>query len=132
MNWLTVTSLGACGGAIVQLIDLAGAAKAWQGARHRARVRHRTLPSLALYIDLPADSLVCLTRLMLGAFAGLLFHSQVDSVPAAVAVGASAPALFRQLGSFRKVSDALEEGTDRECAAPEVLSDAASAVSEKM
>lgn len=132
MDLLTVTLLGACGGAIVQLIDLAAAAKAWQDARHQARRKRRSpLPSLADYIDLPADSLVFLTRLAMGALAGLVFHAHVDSIPAAVAVGASAPAVFRQLGSFRKVGDALEEGTGGEHAASDELSGVAPAVGEE-
>lgn len=132
MDWPTVTLLGMCGGAIVQLIDLAGAAKAWQEARQRARMNRReSLPSLALYIDVPADSLVLLTRLALGALAGLVFHGQVGSFPAAIAVGASAPGLFRQLGSFRKVGDVLEEGTGREPIASDELGGVAPAVAEE-
>lgn len=132
MDWPTVTLLGTCGGAIVQLIDLAAAAKAWQEARHQARIKRRTsLPSLALYIDVPADSLVFLTRLALGALAGLVFHGQVDSFPAAIAVGASAPALFRQLGSFRRVGDAIDEGTGREPVASDGLGGVTTVVAEE-
>jgi hypothetical protein len=71
------------------------------------------------------------TRLALGALAGLVFHGQVNSIPAAVAVGASAPAVFRQLGSFRKVGDALEDGTGGEHAASEELIGATPAAGEE-
>lgn len=109
MDWLTATLVGACGGIIATLIDLGGAARSWQEDRHRARVKHRPLPAFALYIDILPDVLVFATRLGLGALAGLIFHSQVNTVAAALAVGASAPGIFRQMGSFRRAGDVLDE-----------------------
>lgn len=102
MDWLAITALGACGGAVVQVIDLAVCARDWRKARHEALLGRKTpLPKLAAYVDVPADSLVFLTRLALGAIAGFIFHAQVAGATAAVAVGASAPALLRQLGGLR-------------------------------
>ena len=89
MDWLAASALGACGGAIVQIIDLAASAKQWRKARHEALIRQETLlPKLAIYVDPPADSLVFLTCLALGVIAGLIFHGQVDGASAAIAVGA--------------------------------------------
>jgi hypothetical protein len=96
MNWLVVAALGACGGAVVQLIDLAVSVKDWQKARHEALARRKTtMPKLEAYVDVPADSLFLVTRLALGAVAGFIFQGQVVGATAAVAVGASAPALLR-------------------------------------
>jgi hypothetical protein len=112
MDGLVVAALGACGGAIVQLIDLAVSAKEWQKARHEALVKRASpMPKLAVYVDAPADSLVFLTRLALGAVAGFVFHGQVDGATAAVAVGASAPALLKQLGALRNLDEQTSEGT---------------------
>jgi hypothetical protein len=112
MDWLVVTALGACGGAIVQLIDLAVSAREWQKARREARIKRESpIPKLVVYVDVPADSLVFLTRVALGAVAGFIFHGQVDGATAAVAVGASAPALLRQLGALRSLDEQTGEGT---------------------
>ena len=112
MDWLVVTALGACGGAIVQLIDLAVSAKEWQKARREARIRRESLmPKLAVYVDVPADSLVFLTRLALGAVAGFIFRGQIDGATAAVAVGASAPALLKQLGGLHDPYEQTDQGT---------------------
>ena len=117
MNWLVVTALGTCGGAIVQLIDLAVSAKEWQKARREARIRRKTpMPKLGAYVDVPADSLVFLTRLALGAVAGFIFHDQVVGPTAAVAVGASAPALLKQLGTLHTLDEPADEGTALEVA----------------
>lgn len=122
MDWQAVTLLGACGGAIATLIDLASAANAWRDARRRARIKRQPEPPrITDYVDAPADSLVFLTRILLGAVAGLAFHNQVSGIPAALAVGVSAPALLRQLGSFRRIEDAREEGTGAEPSASESL-----------
>jgi hypothetical protein len=112
MDWLVVTALGACGGAIVQLIDLAVSAKEWQKARREARVkRESSMPKLVVYVDVPADSLVFLTRLALGAVAAFIFHAQIVGATAAVAVGASAPALLRQLGALHTLDGQPDEET---------------------
>lgn len=127
MDWLVVTVLGACGGAVVQLVDLAVSAREWQKARHEALAERRVpMPRLAAYVDVPADSLVFLTRLALGAVAGFIFHGQVDGATAAVAVGASAPALLRQLGALHNPGDPgarTDEGTVFKVAASKEMTD---------
>lgn len=94
--------LGAAGGAIVQLIALWGSMTVWQKARHDLLMDGiRPLPSLTSYIDPLADTLVALTRLCMGALAGLMFQDQITGVTAAIAVGASGPALLAQFGAGR-------------------------------
>jgi hypothetical protein len=102
--------LGAAGGLVVEIIAVWANLTAWQRDRHRARAngRKRVLPTLTKYIDPPADALVGLTRLLMGAAAGWLLHDQITGIMAAIAVGAAAPALLRQLGTARTVQDALQ------------------------
>jgi hypothetical protein len=49
-------------------------------------------------MDVKADALVLLTRFFLGATGGAVFHSQIVGTTAAIAIGASAPALLAQFG----------------------------------
>ncbi|MGR6919515.1 hypothetical protein ACU635_35225 [[Actinomadura] parvosata] len=109
MYWPQALLLGATGGLIVEVIAVWGHLTTWQRDRHRARAssRKRPLPPLTKYIDPPADILVALTRILMGAGAGWLMHDQVTGPIAAIAVGAAAPALLRQLGTTRAVQDAL-------------------------
>jgi hypothetical protein len=93
--------LGAVGGGIAEAVNLWGNLIAWQQARHSALRRQRTPPPVTRYIDPLADTLVALTRVAMGVGAGLLFHSQVTGVTAAIAVGAAAPALLAQVGAGR-------------------------------
>jgi hypothetical protein len=94
--------LGVAGGAIVQLIALWGSMITWQKARHDLLMDGlRPLPALTRYIDPLADTLVALTRLCMGALAGLMFHDQITGITAAIAVGASGPALLAQFGARR-------------------------------
>ncbi|MFJ9004090.1 hypothetical protein [Streptomyces canus] len=112
MDWPTAIMCGALGGCVIEAIAFYGNVSAWQAERREllARPREdRPLPTLRARIDIPADSLVLLTRLALGALAGALFHSQVIGMTAAVAVGASAPGLLRQLGTTRTVQEAVRE-----------------------
>ncbi|MFI6485945.1 hypothetical protein [Streptomyces sp. NPDC050564] len=95
---------GAMGGLVVEIVVFYGRIAAWQTARHRALARNKQraqLPRLDKYIDPPSDVLAALTRLSLGAGAGWIFSPQLTGALATVAVGASAPALLRQLGSAR-------------------------------
>jgi hypothetical protein len=132
MDGLAVAVLGACGGAIVQLIDLAASAKAWQRARHKALIkRNMPMPKLAEYVDVAADSLVFVTRLALGAVAGFVFHGQIIGATAAVAVGASAPALLKQLGALHALSEQTGEGTALEAVTSNGLSDIISVPAEE-
>ncbi len=94
--------LGVAGGAIVQLIALWSSMTTWQKARHDLLMDGiRPLPSLTSYIDPLADTLVALTRLCMGALAGLMFHDQITGITAAIAVGAAGPALLAQFGAGR-------------------------------
>ncbi|MFF4909798.1 hypothetical protein ACFY2T_33630 [Streptomyces sp. NPDC001260] len=97
---------GALGGLVVEIVVLYGRIAAWQTARHRALARNRRpqrLPRLDKYIDPPSDVLAAVTRLGLGGMAGWIFSPQLTGSLATVAVGATAPALLRQLGSARTV-----------------------------
>ena len=96
MDWQTITGLGACGGALVTVVAFSADVTSWQRARRMARIKGERLPSLAGFVDLPADSLSLVTRMALGALAGLLFRAQVSGAQAAIAVGAAAPALLTQ------------------------------------
>jgi len=123
MQLLTVVGLGACGGAVVQIVAFCGRLQAWQSARLHARsAEHSPLPRLTSYIDPLADILVLFTRLGLGGLAAGVFHAQISGATAAVAVGAAAPALLRQLVTARDlVSGVTAKGTD----APPAASDSA-------
>ncbi|WP_327714255.1 hypothetical protein OG381_01625 [Streptomyces sp. NBC_00490] len=104
---------GATGGLVVEIVVFYGRIAAWQTARHRALAkgkRGEQLPRFDKYVDPPSDVLAALTRLSLGAGAGWIFAPQLTGALAAVAVGASAPALLRQLGSARTLQ-ALAGGT---------------------
>ncbi|HEV2637425.1 MAG TPA: hypothetical protein VGX23_19900 [Actinocrinis sp.] len=115
---LSAVGLGAVGGMVVEAVNLYGRITGWQNARHAARGRKGAqLPALDRYIDVPDDSLVAVTRLLMGAAAGLLFHSEVTGAPA-VAVGACAPALLRQLGASRSIGD-IALGQDGPYRAPD-------------
>ncbi|MFD8479417.1 hypothetical protein [Kitasatospora sp. NPDC059673] len=86
---------------MVELVVANGRLLAWQAARHRARQeRRRRMPPLRHYVDFSADLAAGLSRIALGAVTGWLLHSQITGLYAAVAAGASAPALLRQIGSF--------------------------------
>lgn len=104
MEWTTSITYGALGGLVVEIVVFYGRIAAWQAARHRALSRNKPreeLPRLDEYVDPASDALAALTRLSLGAGAGWIFSPQLTGALAAVAVGASAPALLRQLGSAR-------------------------------
>jgi hypothetical protein len=109
MGWLAAMGLGALGGAVVELIEVWGKVTDWQKARRDAMGSgRRPLPALSEHIDPFPDILVAMTRLLLGAVAGFLFHPQVTGIAAAIAVGASAPALLRQLGATSPVQGAVQ------------------------
>ncbi|WP_435218877.1 hypothetical protein [Streptomyces sp. bgisy034] len=101
---------GAGGGLVVEAVVTFGRLHTWQQARHAARVAAEVLPKLGAYIDLPADSLAALFRVVLGCAAGWLLHGELGGVLAAVAVGASAPAVLAQMGSATTVTEALQIG----------------------
>jgi hypothetical protein len=98
--------MGAVGGGLVEGISLSGCLSDWQAARRTARRQDsRPLPALTMFVDVPADTLVALTRLVLGALAGMIFHAQIAGTEAAIAVGASAPAVLGQLGAVRGIRE---------------------------
>lgn len=110
MPWTTSVTCGGVGGLVVEIVVFYGRIATWQAARHRALSKDRTrdqLPPFGKYIDAPSDSLAAFTRLSLGAGAGWIFSPQLTGVFAAVAVGASAPALLRQLGSAKTIQAAI-------------------------
>ena len=103
MDWLLAMGYGAIGGAIVEaVVSLRPGSglerRTASGARAAAR---RPVPALTAYVDPLSDVAAGMTRILLGAVAGLLFHSEVTGAYAAIAVGCSAPAVLRQLGSAR-------------------------------
>jgi len=119
LDWAHAVGCGGVGGALVELVIANGRLLAWQAARHRARqTRHRRMPPLRHYIDPSADLAAGLSRVALGAATGWLLHAQITGLYAAVAAGASAPALLRQIGSFTTVQ-ALVRGEEPEAAGPE-------------
>ncbi|MFD7639442.1 hypothetical protein ACFV4P_02190 [Kitasatospora sp. NPDC059795] len=88
----------------MELVIANGRLLAWQSARHRARdERRRRMPPLRHFIDPTADLAAGVSRIALGAVTGWLLHSQITGLYAAVAAGASAPALLRQIGTLTSV-----------------------------
>lgn len=110
MGWHVAAGLGAAGGALVEAIAFFAYLTSWQKARRLARQDNKSLPDFADYIDALPDTLVAITRVVLGAAAGTIFHGQISGSAAAVAVGASAPALLQQLGAVRTIRDAVQSG----------------------
>ncbi|WP_406126912.1 hypothetical protein [Streptomyces sp. NBC_00989] len=108
MEWTLCATYGALGGLVVEAVAFHRRIAVWQEARHQARAKSRKkLPGLGKFIDAPADITVAITRLALGAGGGAAFHSQVTGALAALAVGASAPALISQLGDARNIQEAV-------------------------
>ena len=113
VDWQTATSLGACGGAIFSLLPLwADLVEAHSERRNALRVG-KPKPPFRDSFDLLGDLLVVIARTALGAISGAVFHTQLtDSATAgALAVGASAPLLLRQIGGIRAVSELLSGQT---------------------
>jgi len=103
VDWLLAMAYGAIGGAVVEAVVSSDRVLACNAARHQA-LGHQPatpVPALTSYVDPLSDVAAGLTRILLGAVAGLLFHSQVTGAYAAIAVGCSAPTVLRQLGSAR-------------------------------
>ncbi|MGI5473026.1 hypothetical protein [Streptomyces sp. CA-132043] len=110
LSWAEGALYGAGGGLIVEAVVTFGRLHAWQQARHAARVATEALPQLSTYIDPPADALAALFRIVLGGAAGWLLHGELAGVYAAIAVGASAPAVLAQMGSATTMAEALQAG----------------------
>ncbi|MFI9810426.1 hypothetical protein ACIHEJ_40210 [Streptomyces sp. NPDC052301] len=122
---------GAVGGLVVEVVVFYGRVAAWQAARHRAlegNRRRKQLPRLDKFVDPPSDAMAALTRLSLGAGAGWIFSPQLTGALATVAVGASAPALLRQLGNARTLQALITTThSSAETGEPVVLPDEAEA-----
>lgn len=91
-----------------------GRLRAWQQARHAARShnsRKRSLPAFRQFIDPAPDLAVAFTRALLGCAAGWLLHDEITGMYAALAVGASAPALLAGLGKATTPAEALSGPT---------------------
>src|ERR1700759_5358064 len=104
---------GAIGGVIVEAVVSSNRLLAWNAARHQALERRPATPAreMSAYVDPLPDVAAGLTRILLGAVAGLLFHSQVTGAYAAIAVGCSAPAVLRLLGGSARRGAASEPAT---------------------
>lgn len=129
MDWFHGAAYGAIGGVLIEVLVLNGRLLAWQAARQRAReAKRRKLPPLRAYVDPPADLAAGLSRLLLGALVGCLLHAQITGSYAAAAAGASAPAILRQLGSYRSVQEIVRgrpaSGAERNQEAPGSVSPA--------
>ncbi|RAJ29653.1 hypothetical protein K353_06608 [Kitasatospora sp. SolWspMP-SS2h] len=109
MTWTEAAACGAAGGLIAEAVVTFGRLRAWQQARHVARAAGEALPPLGVFLDPPADGLAALFRILLGGMAGWLLHTEVSGTYAAVAVGASAPALLAQLGRSATADHALRQ-----------------------
>ncbi|MFF7994784.1 hypothetical protein ACFZDG_34060 [Kitasatospora xanthocidica] len=109
MTWAEAMACGAGGGLIAEAVVTFGRVRAWQQARHAQRAVAGDIPAIGAFIDPPADGLAALFRVLLGGMAGWLLHSEVTGVYAAVAVGASAPALLAQLGRSTTADGTLQK-----------------------
>jgi hypothetical protein len=105
--WLTAICYGAVGGLITEAVDMWGRLRAWQQARHTARTGKMTPPPVTRFIDPVPDVAVALTRTLLGGAAGWLLHQEITGMYAALAVGASAPALLAGLGKATTPAEAI-------------------------
>lgn len=128
MPWpMTAALFGALGGLLVSLIDFGTDLADWRTARKRtlaharnnARHRRARLPRFRMYSDPVADAWAAVWRLLLGAGGAAVFSGQITGIVAAIAVGASAPALLRQLGNARTIQDALIQPADENPDAPD-------------
>jgi hypothetical protein len=107
LTWIEAVAAGAGGGLIAEAVVTYGRLRSWQEARHAARAAEAPLPPLDRFVDPLADSLAALMRVALGGAAGWLLHTEVTGIYAAVAVGASAPALLAQIGRATTPTEAL-------------------------
>lgn len=107
LTWIEAVASGAVGGLIAEAAVTYGRLRSWQEARHSARMSGTPLPPLGRFVDPLADSLAALMRVALGGAAGWLLHTEVTGIYAAVAVGASAPALLAQIGRATTPAEVL-------------------------
>ncbi|MFJ4676906.1 hypothetical protein [Kitasatospora sp. NPDC088783] len=108
MDWAHAAGYGALGGLLIEAVTTFGHLIDWQEARRRARkAGRRKLPTITKFMDPIADALVAVSRVLLGAVVGWALHGQVVGAGAAIAAGASAPALLRQLATSHRVRDMI-------------------------
>ncbi|MFL6056100.1 MAG: hypothetical protein ACJ72W_24830 [Actinoallomurus sp.] len=113
MDWPVALAAGGGGGLIVEAVVLLQNLETWRDARRRTRSSTETAPThFSDHVDVVPDALAALTRMVIGAAMGLLLHTQITGTWAAVAIGASAPALVRQLGAMQSVREAVGAGAD--------------------
>jgi hypothetical protein len=105
LSWSAALGYGAAGGLIMEVVVMWRQLQAWQQARHRAMSQGKPRPDIKNYIDPAPDLVVALTRTILGCAAGLLLHTQVTGIYAALTVGASAPALLASLGKATAMAE---------------------------
>ena len=99
LTWYEALGYGALGGLIVELISLWQQLQGWQEGRKAAMLTGELAPNLVgRFIDPVADGAVAVTRVLLGCGAGFILNAELTGAYAAVAVGASAPALLAHLG----------------------------------
>ena len=111
LDWFVAMGAGAGGGAIVEGVALWGKLNAWREDRQQVRVSGKgEPPGLLDYIDVYPDTMVALTRVVIGAVAGVLLRDQLTGWIAAVVVGASGPALLRRFGTARSPAAVQSEG----------------------
>lgn len=106
MAWWQFSLLGACGGALVELLSLYQSLFAWQKARKASTGKIRKTPAkLHNYVDVPAHTWLLLIRCLLGALASGLFgvSGQITGAVAGIALGSAAPAILAQLGQIPQV-----------------------------
>jgi hypothetical protein len=110
---LTAIYYGAAGGLITEAVDVWQRLRSWRQARQAALIGRKPLPGLApRFIDPAPDLCVALTRAALGCVAGWLLHTEITGMYAALAVGASAPALLAGLGKATTPAQAIGGRTD--------------------
>lgn len=105
LSWSAALSYGAAGGLIMEVVVMWRQLQAWQHARHQAMSKGNPRPGIKDYIDPAPDMVVALTRTVLGCAAGCLLRTEVTGMYAALAVGASAPALLASLGKATTIAE---------------------------
>lgn len=113
LDWPIALAAGGGGGVIVEVVVFLQNIDSWRDARRRARISAGSaLPPISDHIDTVPDGLAAVTRMVIGAALGVVFHTQITGLWAAVAIGASGPALVRRMGSMRSVQEAIgDDGT---------------------
>lgn len=115
MTWPASAALGAVGGLIVEVVAVWRQLNQWQAARRSTRTTQNSaqLPPVTQFIDPIPDLAVTLTRMIIGAGVCALLHGQIAGLTAAVAVGASGPAVIGQLGSWSNPTASAEPGLEQ-------------------